>query len=166
MDIRDKYNRERLVKRFDIGAVVVKQQKSSIETIKYIVIGCTAKLIDSIVESKTLDKTIYSILIEQQLINVNTDVKEVLYWGNLKDFKQYSDLVYKFPLRRQDLKEGKEPHYRLYTRTAEQQKNTMWLINICSTSQQSWLSVIEKVGSSYGLLLKIKIRNDTNSIKS
>jgi len=31
--------------------------------------------------------------------------------------------------------------------------------NLCPTAELSWKSVLEKIGTNYGLLLKIKIEN-------
>jgi hypothetical protein len=160
MDTIKEKNRLLEVKLFEKGSVVVKQQKSELQTLKYLVLPCTAQELKEIVASKELQPFIYEQLVNQSFITKNSDVKEVTYCGNFNNFKQYYDLVYQFPHRRIDIKEGKEPQFRLYTRSLQYQRDNMWLVNLCNSAIKSWQSVIEKAGSNTGLILKIIIKNN------
>lgn len=159
MDSIERNNKERLIKKYVHGTVITKEQNNSLFKVKFVVIACTEDIIKDIIKNKALDNNTNQQLKDLKIINNTSDVKEVLYYGDLTNFTGYSNIIYKFPLRKKDILEGKDPHYRLYTRTYKYQLENMWLLNLCRTAYDSWKSVIEKLGTTHGLVLKIKINN-------
>lgn len=159
MDTIKQYNDYVDRARIEHSTVVLKRQASVKSVMDYVVVGCTLDAMNEVVLKKELDATTTQNLTNQSLINHVDDVKEVLYFGKLAHFTGYHQVVSKFPQSRRNILEGKEPVFRLYTMTAEKQKEIMWLVNNCSTAQASWISAVKKVGSEYGLILKIIRKN-------
>jgi hypothetical protein len=124
----------------------------------YIVLGCKKEQVKEFIDKKDIsDDSIINNLINLNFISNKQDIKNVLFIGKLTSFKSYEKFVFKFKHRKIDIINNKEPQYRLYTRSLEYQKNIMWLTNLCNSAEKSWKSVCEKVGSEYGLLIKVEI---------
>lgn len=135
--------------------IITKKKSSTTSTISYIVLRCSSDETKQIIKDADLPQQLYSTLLELDVFKEN--ITQVIFCGNLIKFKGFEKYVQKFPLRRIDIKEGRLPHYRQYTKTVEEQKNIMWLINVCHNAHDSWKSVITKLGSTHGVLLKITI---------
>lgn len=157
MDSKEYRNQQIERNRITNTPVIVKKIKLIDNTdVLYVVIASNIEDIKEMRESDTINPYILDTLKSNNIITTQEEIKAVLVSGNLIKFKGYSNYVYRFPYRTRDIKEGKDPHYREYTRTLAQQKEIMWLINICNSAEKSWKSVLTKIGSSYGLLLKIQ----------
>lgn len=159
MDTIEKINAYRDRCRIEHGSVIVSKKSNQFFTLLFIVVGCTKEELEDMVTKQTLSEKIYNKLLTEQHITDEKEVEAIIYNGLLSNYSGYSDYVYKFPLRRLDIKEGKTPQFRLYSRSVEYQKEIMSSINVCPTAELSWKSVIDKVGTSYGLFLKVRIKN-------
>ncbi len=158
MDSIEKINNFNLQSKINPSPVVLKRKSSNTTTISYILIASNLSEVVNIIDTKELTANLYETLKDNKLITLNEDVKQVLFCGNLEKFKHYERFVFKFPERKVDIRNRKEPQYRLYTRTLEEQKNVMWLLNLCSSPKNSWLSALTKIGTYYGLLLKVETK--------
>ena len=151
----------RFIERFEKDVVIIRKLKNKKENISliFIVVPIEEYEIKDILFTKTLPDNTKQFLINKELIKSENSIKSCLYCGNLEKFTEYEQLVYKYPLRKIDIREGKEPEYRLYTRTKQYQDNFRGNFNLCNNSKKSWKSVIEKCGSKFGLILKIILEN-------
>ena len=83
---------------------------------------------------------------------------EIVFIGNLKEFKHIKSVVTKFKKR----DHNKNPYYRNYCVSIERQKHTMSYINVCEDSTTSFNTVITALGSTHGAIIKIKINLNDN----
>ena len=148
--------------RFEKSIITVKKTTNKIQkvTTLYIVIPTTEEDTEYIISKRILSKSIREELIRQSLIKEEKNIDSCAFCGKLENFTSYDELVYQYPMRRVDIRERKEPEYRLYTRTREQQDKMRGIFNICNNSKKSWLSVIEKCGSNFGVILKLVVPNN------
>lgn len=155
----------KFVRRFTKSIVTVKKTKGKrtnkatlqvemFETL-YIVVPTTEQETKDIITKQLLSEEIIQQLLNQSLIKNKKDINSCAFCGNLKLFTSYDELVAKYPMRLVDIRERKEPEYRLYTRTKEEQDKMRGIFNICNSSRKSWFSVIEKCGSEFGVILKL-----------
>lgn len=159
----ERINEYRLHTSIEHSPVILKRQSSSKLTIIYLVFPCNEKHTRYILKYLKLSALVRQKLIEGNYINTENDIEQVLHCGKLNEFPSYSQLVYKFPQRKADVRNRVEPTYRFYEYTREKQLQHLLVHNICPTAEHSWNSVIRKVGSEYGLVLKIKIVNNVES---
>lgn len=138
------------------SSCIVKELQNTKYIVQYVVVACTMETIENLLKNQDYPNNIIDTLIKENIINNKSNINGVVYYGNLLNFTQYRELVYKFPIRKIDLREGREPRFRLYTRTIEYQKEMGLVMNLCPTAELSWKSVIDKVGSKTGLILQIK----------
>lgn len=124
----------------------------------YIVIPTTEQDIKDTITKRELSKEIKELLVSENFIKNDKDINSCVFCGDLKTFTSYNELVYQYPRRKVDIRERKEPEFRLYTRTREQQEKVRGYFNICHSASKSWNSVIEKCGSKFGLILKLIIQ--------
>lgn len=135
--------------------VVVKKATNKAFTNILVVVKLTKEQCEEVKETKVLIPRITETLKEANIIEFAEEVKEVYFCGKLEKFTQHKKVVTMFPQRRRDIAEGKDPHFRDYTRTRESQEANMYLINICRDSKTSWNSVSKKLRSEYGILVKV-----------
>lgn len=169
-DVVDKINQfnDKFINHFSKNIVIVKKtikkytnphtkdiKKSNII---YVTIPTTEQITKDIINNKELTEEIVQKLLQERLINSRKEISVCVFIGNLKTFTDYDELVYQYPIRKVDLRERKEPEYKLYTRTKEQQEAMRGVFNICNNSKKSWLSVVEKCGSEFGLILKLVVK--------
>lgn len=169
-EVVDKINdfNSKFVKSFPKSIVIVKKttlkktNKETQETIKYntiyIVVPTTEQETKDIITKKVLTESTRQYLLNENFIKDIKDINSVAFCGNLEDFTSYDELVYQYPRRMVDIRESKEPEFRLYTRTREYQDKFRGNFNLCNTSRKSWLSVVEKCGSKFGLILKLVVQ--------
>lgn len=155
MDSIEKYNQYILKNLPNPAPVILKKLIGQDKEVFYVLVGVSKNVIDTINIDKSLPNSVFDYLKKFNIIQQEEEVEQLLYSGNLNKFKLYDKLVYHFPYRAQDARENKLPKFRDYTKTLEQQKNTMWLYNSCTSAKDSWKTAITKVDSSYGILLKI-----------
>lgn len=153
IDIINKYRERTAIKN---SSCIIKKKSNEFFNLLYIATKATKEEIDILLKTRELPITIITSLISENIITNKKEIEEVLYYGDLNLFTNYKRLVYQFPLRKIDIVNRKEPQFRLYSRTLEYQKSMMFTINLCPTSELSWKSVIDKVGNSTGLILKIR----------
>ena len=165
MDTIDRINQYRDLCRHKYAPVVVKKQRSANTSVLYVAIRAKKEECATIKADRELLPFVAEDLINHNIITDISQVDAVLLCGDLSKFKKYAKLVYKFPLRKIDVRNRVEEQFRLYTKTAEQQKNLMLNFNLCPTAELSWKSVLEKIGTNYGLLLKIKIIDTSDKDK-
>lgn len=156
MDSIERNNKYREKCRITPSPVIVKKQKKDKVTIQYVVVGCSKEIIKEMLDKKLLHSSILLTLQTHNLNYTEEQIESVVFCGDLSKFTQYDKLVYKFPMRKRDILEKKSEQFRLYTHTLDYQKNLMYNINLCTSASASWKSVITKVGSNYGIILKIK----------
>lgn len=136
--------------------VVIKKGKNEFFTTTLVVVKLTNEECKEIRLTKELLPKVIETLKDANLIQLKEEVIEVYFCGELNQFTQHEKVVTSFKQRMKDKKEGKDPHYRDYTRTRESQEINMHLVNICRDSRTSWASVSKKLRSEYGILLKLK----------
>lgn len=144
--------------------VVLKRLKNPKLIITYLVLPCNLPDISYILTYQTLPYQILDYMIEKNYLNKEEDIEQVLHCGILHEFNGYRDLIYKFPQRKIDIRNRVEPIYRFYEYSLERQKQHINVHNMAPTPEHSWNSVIRKVGSDYGLVLKIKTLNNGNTL--
>jgi hypothetical protein len=159
MDTIDRINEYRDKGRIPYTPVVVKKQSSREKSVLYVAIKATQDQCKEIKSQNTLLSFVSEDLLSNNIITDIEQIEKVLLCGDLSKFKKYSKLVYKFPLRKVDVRNRVEEQFRLYTKTMQQQRDLMLMINLCPTAELSWKSVLEKLGTNYGLLLKVVVTN-------
>lgn len=137
--------------------VIVKKSKSPEMSVTLVAVKLTKEQCEEIRVKKELIPRVVETLKEANIITFSDDVKEVYFLGELSKFTQHEKVVTMYPQRRLDIREGKDAHYRDYTRTRKSQELNMHLVNICRDSKTSWKSVSKKLRSDYGILVKVKI---------
>lgn len=152
-----KINEYRLYATVDNSPVVVKKSSNSTNIIQYVVCGCSQEESKTIIQKRELTESIKRILFLQDIIKEESNIVGLIFCGKLENFGSPSKLVYKYPQRKIDIRNRVEPQYRFYLFTKEQQEKHRLVHNICPTVEHSWNSVITKVGSQYGIILKIKL---------
>lgn len=153
----EKINEYRLYAKIDNSPVIVKSISNSTYTLRYVVLGCTKDESTSIIQTRELPENLKDILIKNTMMQDESNILGLIFCGRLENFGSPSKLVYKYPQRKIDIRNRVEPHYRFYVFTRQQQDKHILFHNLCPTVEHSWKSVIIKVGSQYGLILKIKI---------
>lgn len=149
----NKYNEwKRIV---TVPALVVKKATTIEGTIYYIVVSYNLDACREMARLQHLQPKVHEAIKSIENFPIDYEVQKVLHWGNLEKFKYYEKLVYEFPYRKRDALARKEREYRLYTRSLESQKQHLGVINLCNNPKSSWLSVLDKVGNKYGLILKV-----------
>lgn len=151
----NKYNEWKTIK--IVPSLIVKKGKKDNKTFYYVVVAQTLEKCKDIVAKQELSLEVYDILNNTENLPIPHEVEAVSFWGNLKKFKHYEKLVYQFPYRKRDMLEKKERRFRLYTASLETQKESAIYINLCNNAKDSWLSVLKKIGSEYGLILKVTV---------
>ena len=157
MDSIEKINNYNLRYSTHTNTVVLKKKNLETKIVFYILVASYPEELNTINSTKELTRNLYEILKDNKHITLDENVKSVLYCGNLEKFNLYEKVVFMFPYRQIDIRNRADREYRLYTRTLEEQKNTMGFINLCTSAKNSWLSALTKIGTHYGLLLKIEI---------
>ncbi len=136
--------------------VVVKRGKTKINQMLWVVVKATEQECIDMNKSRKLNESLLQEIKEKyKYINDIKDIQSVIHCGNLNQVPSVKDYVYKFPYRERDRRERKEEQFRCYTQTLDKQKEMLNVINSCPTAERSWSSVLEKVGSQYGLFLYI-----------
>ena len=136
--------------------VVVKRGKTEKNQVLFVVIKATEQECKDMNKTKTINEDLLIDIIEKyKYIESIKDIQSVLHCGDLNNVKFVKNYLYKFPYRERDRRERKEEQFRCYTYTLEKQKEMLNVINSCPTVERSWSSVIEKVGSRFGLFLYI-----------
>lgn len=133
--------------------IVLKKTKIKNVIFNYILLNCTLKDYNYVNTYKELPSNLEELLISNDY-SIDS-ILEVLYSGTLLGFKKYEEVVYKFPMRKKDIKEGKNPSYRDYTKSIKEQKDIMWLVNTISTAKISWGTIISSCKLEYGIILKL-----------
>lgn len=162
--IIEKINAYNLYATIENKPVILKRQKSTKVTITYLVYPCTEISIEYIKSFLTLPSQILDHMVQENYLTKESDIEQVLHCGNLEEFYP-NNLVYKYPQRKIDIINRVEPIYRSYILSKEVQEQYMYVHNMCPTAEHSWKTVIKKVGSKYGLVLKIKTINNGNIIQ-
>ena len=136
--------------------VVVKKGKTKINQILFVVVKATKEQCDAMNKSRTINEDLLiDIIYNYGYIDTIKDIQSVIHCGDLNHVPSVKEYVYRFPYRERDKRERKEEQFRCYTQTLDKQKEMLNVINSCPTAERSWSSVIEKVGSQYGLFLYI-----------
>lgn len=160
----EKINEYRANTSIEHAPVILKRSKGKTAILTYLVFPCTKLESDFILEHRALGFNILKNLTEQQYINKESDIKEVYHCGKLIDFGGFRELVYKFPQRKIDIRNRVEPIYRFYEFSLERQKQHINVHNMAPTAEHSWNSVLRKVGTEYGLVIKIITLNNGNTL--
>ncbi len=139
--------------------VIVKSLKSVKGRVIYLVLALKPIQIEEVLTTKLLPTNIEDYLIKEDYIKDVDDVKGVVHCGDLEDYYAYEGLVSKFsrsPYQEFDRK----PTYRNYIISREEQLKLMNSVNPCYTPWLSWESVLLKIGSKKGIILKILKTNE------
>lgn len=138
--------------------VIVKSMKNSKGKIIYLVLALKPVQIEYILNNKLLPIDINNYLIKEDYIKDLDDIKGVVHCGNLEEYVDYGDLVVQFP--KSPYQEwDRKPTYRNYIISRQDQLKLMNSVNPCSTPWLSWKSVLLKIGSKQGIILKIGLTN-------
>ena len=159
MDSIERNNNYRDRYRIPYAPVIVKKLNNGIVSTLYVAVKARQEECATIRHDKTLLPVIIEDLKKFEIIKNEDEVKAILACGDLSKFKHYSKFVYKYPLRKVDVRNRVEEQFRLYTKSAEKQREMMLMLNLCPTAELSWKSVLTKLGTQYGLFLKIQIKN-------
>jgi hypothetical protein len=135
--------------------ILTKKGKTKTHEISIIVIPSNIEEIKEIKLSKEVSQRIVDLLKKNRLINHSDDIQILIFGGNLNTFKGYENVVKQYPYRNIDKREKREPQFRLYTTSAEEQEKVRYNLNICRTAEFSWQSVIKKCGTEYGIVFKL-----------
>jgi len=158
IDTINKYNE---VKAVEAAPVITKSYIGEISTIKYLVLPLRPKIAEELKEAKSFEEEYIKDSLEKlgllEEVRNDSNDKELLFIGDLSLYQGYEKLVYKFPQRKKEELQGVPAHYRYYIFLRERQLRNMHLINICPSAIDSWKSVITKIGSKYGVIIKLKI---------
>jgi hypothetical protein len=87
------------------------------------------------------------------------DIHSAVTAGKLSDVVGYNYLVYQFPKRIIDIKNGAKDEYRDYTMSLEKQKDILWLVNTAECAKTSWRTAISACGSDFGVVLKVIVEH-------
>ena len=159
MDSIERNNNYRDRCRIPYAPVIVKKLNNGIVSTLYVAVKARQEECATIRHDKALLPIIIEDLKKFEIIKNEDEVKAILACGDLSKFKHYSKFVYKYPLRKVDVRNRVEEQFRLYTKSAEKQREMMLMLNLCPTAELSWKSVLTKLGTQYGLFLKIQITN-------
>lgn len=159
MDSIERNNNYRDRCRIPYAPVIVKKLNNGIVSTLYVAVKARQEECATIRHDKTLLPVIIEDLKKFEIIKNEDEIKAILACGDLSKFKHYSKFVYKYPLRKVDVRNRVEKQFRLYTKSAEKQREMMLMLNLCPTAELSWKSVLTKLGTQYGLFLKIQIKN-------
>lgn len=159
MDSIERNNNYRDRCRIPYAPVIVKKLNNGIVSTLYVAVKARQEECVTIRHDKTLLPVIIEDLKKFEIIKNEDEIKAILACGDLSKFKHYSKFVYKYPLRKVDIRNRVEEQFRLYTKSAEKQREMMLMLNLCPTAELSWKSVLTKLGTQYGLFLKIQIKN-------
>ena len=159
METIDRINQYRDRCRIPYAPVIVKKLNNGIVSTLYVAVKARQEECATIRHDKTLLPVIIEDLKKFEIIKNEDEIKAILACGDLSKFKHYSKFVYKYPLRKVDVRNRVEEQFRLYTKSAEKQREMMLVLNLCPTAELSWKSVLAKLGTQYGLFLKIQINN-------
>ena len=159
MDSIERNNNYRDRCRIPYAPVIVKKLNNGIVSTLYVAVKARQEECATIRHDKTLLPVIIEDLKKFEIIKNEDEIKAILACGDLSKFKHYSKFVYKYPLRKVDVRNRVEEQFRLYTKSAEKQREMMSMLNLCPTAELSWKSVLTKLGTQYGLFLKIQINN-------
>ena len=162
----DKINNFNLNQVKKTSVIILKKKVSEFRTIYYVVVSATEKEIEDTKRAKALTEGTLMVLKDNNLITLREEVKTVVFLGELENYYPNDEIVYKFPKRKVDIRENKPDYYRDYSKTLEQQKNSMWLVNTAPSLRHCWESIIRKCNSKYGLILEIVIKNENNTRNS
>lgn len=135
--------------------ILTKKGKTKTHEVSFIVIPSNIEEIKEIKLTKEVSQRIVDLLKKNKLINHSDDVQILIYGGVLSNFKGYENIVKQYPYRNIDRREKKDPQYRLYTTSAEEQEKIRYSLNICRSAELSWQSVIKKCGTEYGIIFKL-----------
>ena len=163
MDTIDRINQYRDRCRIPYAPVIVKKLNNGIYTTLYVAVKAKKEECATIRHDRALLPIVIQDLKSFNIIKDEEEIKAILTCGDLSKFKHYSKFVYKYPLRKVDVRNRREEQFRLYTKSAEQQRELMLSINLCPTAELSWKSVLTKIGTEYGLFLKIQIDNSNTN---
>jgi transcriptional regulator with AAA-type ATPase domain len=128
-------------------------------TVQIVLVKSNEEETIKIKQQEKLTEKVLQFLKDNNIIQLREEVKVVYYCGDLRNYTATDEIVYKFPQRRVDIKNNRPERFRDYSKTLEQQKNIMSLVNTAPTADISWKTAIRKVGSNFGLLLKIVTEN-------
>lgn len=137
--------------------VTIRKRKNEITELLIVCIGCSKDEYEEVKITNTLNP---SLLLQLKGNNYpdETYIDQLIFLGNLTLFRGYESLVYKFPMRKEDIRQKKEPQFRLYTKTLIEQQNMMCYVkSLCGSAKESWKSIIRKVGSEYGIVFTYKV---------
>lgn len=159
----DKINNFNLNQVRKTSVIILKKKKNEFKTILYVVVSATEQEIEDTKRVKALTEGTLMVLKDNNLITLREEVKTVVFLGELKNYYPNDEIVYKFPKRKVDIRENKPDYYRDYSKTVEEQKDSMWLVNTAPSLAHCWASVTRKCNSKYGLILEIVINNENNT---
>ena len=128
-------------------------------TIQIVLVKSNEEETIKIKQQQQLTEKIIQLLKDNNIIELREQIKVVYYCGDLRNYTATDKIVYKFPQRRVDIKNNRPERFRDYSKTLEQQKNSMSLVNTAPTVDISWNTAIRKIGNNFGLLLKIVTHN-------
>jgi hypothetical protein len=143
--------------------VTIRKRKNEVAELLVVCIGCSKAEYEEVKATNTLNPSLL-LQLKGNSYPDETYIDQLIFLGNLNLFKEYDSLVYRFPMRKIDILNKKEPSYRLYTKTLLEQQNMMCYIkSLCNSPKESWKSIIKKVGSEYGIVFTYKIPKQINA---
>jgi hypothetical protein len=158
MDSIEYRNRQVAKEEIEKKDFVITKRGRTKNTVEIIVaVKLTEEECKTVRKTKALIPRITETLKDGKVIEFADQIKDVYHCGELNQFTQYEKIVSHYPQRLKDIKEGRDIHYRDYTRTREGQEANMHLVNICRDSRTSWQSVAKKLRSNYGILVRVVI---------
>jgi len=162
--IIDRINKYNEGQKIQHSPVIIRKRKNEFAELYVVAVGCTEEEYKEIKSTNILNTSLLNTL-KGNHFPLEDYIESLIYVGDLNNFKAYAMFVYQFPQRKIDIRERKEPQFRLYTKTFQEQKDTnCYIRNLCNSAKESWQSVINKVGSKYGVVFtyKVPINKDNN----
>jgi hypothetical protein len=156
----DQINKYNEIKAVEVAPVITSSLIGELNTIKYLVLPIKKEQVELLNNGDSfkwdyVQNSLEKLGLLDEVLDPNNE-KSILFVGDLNMYSSYARIVYKFPQRRKEELLGVPAHYRYYIFMRERQIKNMHLTNICPSALDSWKSVITKIGSNYGIVIKLK----------
>lgn len=118
-----------------------------------------------------IDNNLINYLTKRNIINDTRILDSIIYTGDLTKI-DYTNLVYRYPIRKQDIKNNKlqvNIFYRDYSKTKNEQEEIMWLVNTAPNEEDSWKSALNTLTLNKdkltGMIILVKdIKDNGNTL--